>query len=156
SQPAIVTGAEEVRSRVVSNAAEVLEQTPGYGTSAANIGANQTPFGVGQTFVDFLGLGSQRTLTLVNGRRHVTSNAASGLSLGQPGQQVDLGLIPVDLIERIETIAIGGAPVYGSDAISGTLNIILKDHFEGLKARAQYGISNAGDAPNESLSVLAG
>ena len=156
AEPAIVTPGDTVRSRVVSNIGEVLEETPGFGVSAANIGANQTPFGVGQTFVDFLGLGSQRTLTLVNGRRYVTSNAATGFTLIEPGQQVDLGLIPVDLIDRLETIAIGGAPVYGSDAIAGTLNIILKDHFEGLQMRSQYGISSRGDAQSELLAGLAG
>jgi len=53
---------------------------------------------------------------------------------GTGGLSVDLNAIPDNLIERIETIAIGGAPIYGSDAIAGTINIILKDDFEGFRS----------------------
>jgi len=90
---------------------------------------NQGSESVGQNFVDFLGLGQQRTLTLVNGQRFPAGVAPNGTG----GLSVDLNAIPENLVERIETIAIGGAPIYGSDAISGTINIILKDDFEGLE-----------------------
>ncbi|WP_164198471.1 TonB-dependent receptor plug domain-containing protein, partial [Stenotrophomonas maltophilia] len=68
--------------------------------------------------------GTQRTLVLVNGRRFVSSNTASIFGPVSPGSQVDLNNIPTTLVQRIETVAIGGAPIYGSDAIAGTVNII--------------------------------
>lgn len=118
---------------------------------------SQNAHGVGQTFVNFFGLGSQRTLTLVNGRRFVSSNSANGNRSGTgPGSQVDLNVIPTGLVERVETIAIGGAPVYGSDAIAGTVNIILKDDFEGLQTSAQYGITEEGDGESKTYRVLMG
>lgn len=84
---------------------------------------------IGQNYVDYLGLGQQRTLTLVNGQRFPAG--VSPTSVG--GLSVDLNMIPENLVERVETIAIGGAPVYGSDAVAGTVNIILIDDFEGFR-----------------------
>jgi outer membrane receptor protein involved in Fe transport len=60
------------------------------------------------------------------------------------------------LVDRIETVAVGGAPIYGSDAIAGTVNIILKDKFEGVQLSGQYGISQRGDAAEYRLQALAG
>jgi len=88
--------------------------------AASPVGFNQSNFGAGQSFVDFLGLGSQRTLTLVNGRRFVSGTPHR--SSAQPARavnQVDLNVIPTKLIDRVETVAAIGAPIYGSDAIAG-------------------------------------
>ena len=70
-------------------------------------------FGSGQSFVNFLGLGDQRTLILVNGHRFVSSNTASIFGPSNAGLQVDLNGINTRLVDRVETIAIGGAPIYG-------------------------------------------
>ncbi|MBV9883765.1 MAG: TonB-dependent receptor [Sphingomonadaceae bacterium] len=72
------------------------------------------------------------------------------------GSQVDLNLIPTALIDRVEVIAVGGAPIYGSDAIAGTINVILKRHFSGIQLDAQYGITEYGDLPNYRFRILAG
>jgi len=157
-QAAIVTDSGELERRAYSNVGEALQATPGFMQSDSSpVGTGQSAQGVGQTFVNFFGLGSQRTLTLVNGRRFVSSNSANGTrgSVG-PGSQVDLNLIPAGLVERVETIAIGGAPVYGSDAIAGTVNIILKDKFEGLQTSAQYGVTERGDGESKTYRVLMG
>ena len=128
-------------------------------SSAAN---TQAGFGIAQSFLDLYGLGSQRTLVLVNGRRFVSSSTASlngsGLNnpVGGPGQQVDLNVVPTKLIDRVETVSVGGAPVYGADAIAGTVNIILKKDFQGLDIDAQTGVSNQEDAWNYRMRVLAG
>src|SRR5205807_1909426 len=106
--------------------------------------------------VDLFGLGSQRTLTLVNGRRFVSSNTVSAGSGTNPGEQVDLNVIPVGLIDRVETIAIGGAPVYGSDAIAGTVNIILKKNFQGAQVDLQYGNSEHGGTQGYTARALLG
>ncbi|MGY4395733.1 iron complex outermembrane receptor protein [Sphingomonas sp. UYAg733] len=154
----IVTSGELIAQRGYTNVAQALDETPGFVASGVNpIGATQGTFNAGQSFVDFLGLGSQRTLTLINGRRAVSSNSIAGSgNAAAPGQQVDLNVIPVGLIERVETIAIGGAPIYGSDAIAGTVNIILKDNYQGLSVTGQYGVAERGDAPGYSIRGLAG
>src|SRR3546814_12655052 len=96
-------------------------------------------------------------MTLVSVRRVVSANTVSGSSSAtSAGSQVDLNLIPVGLIERVETIAIGGAPVYGSDAIAGTVNLILKEDYEGLELTGQASLSDRGDAANQAVSALFG
>jgi outer membrane receptor protein involved in Fe transport len=159
-EAAFTTDAKQIQDRGYTNAIQALDETPGFVPSGVNpVGTNQSTFGSGQSFADFFGLGSNRTLTLVNGRRYVSSNAASAGNAANPGGsglQVDLNTIPVGLIDHIETVAIGGAPVYGSDAISGTVNIILKDHFNGMQASAQYGVSDRGDGESQTYRVLVG
>jgi outer membrane receptor protein involved in Fe transport len=128
-------------------------------SSAAN---TQAGFGIAQSFVDLYGLGSQRTLVLINGRRFVSSSTASlngagpNNPVGGPGQQVDLNVVPTKLIDRVETVSVGGAPIYGADAIAGTVNIILKKDFQGVDLDAQVGVSNQEDAWNYRARVLAG
>jgi outer membrane receptor protein involved in Fe transport len=159
-EAAFQTDAQQIQARSYSNVIQALDETPGFAASGVNpVGTTQTTFGSGQSFADFFGLGSNRTLTLVNGRRFVTSNTPAGGNAANPGgagMQVDLNTIPVGLIDHIETVAIGGAPVYGSDAIAGTVNIILKDHFNGLEATAQYGVTDHGDGESQTYRVLAG
>ncbi|NIO41893.1 MAG: TonB-dependent receptor plug domain-containing protein, partial [Burkholderiales bacterium] len=123
--PAVLVDGAELDDGAFTNLADALNQIPSFGVPDAEPFGGQNAFSVGQNFVDFLGLGSQRTLTLVNGRRFVSSNTPS-LFGESGGLQVDYNAIPVALIERIETIGVGGAPIYGSDAIAGTINIILK------------------------------
>ena len=93
-------------------------------------------------------LGSNRTLTLVDGRRHVGS---SGGSLA-----VDIDTIPRLLIENIEIVTGGAASIYGADAVSGVLNFILRKGFEGLEVDANYGMINQNGEANRRISVLAG
>lgn len=154
----IVTDSEQFERRGFTNVSQALEETPGFVPSGVNpIGTGQGTFNAGQSFADFFGLGSQCTLTLVNGRRFVSSSTVAGSgSSGAPGQQVDLNLIPAGLVERVETIAIGGAPIYGSDAIAGTVNVILRDDFEGLRLTGQYGITEEGDGDGYTLRALGG
>ncbi|HEX7114856.1 MAG TPA: TonB-dependent receptor [Steroidobacter sp.] len=142
-QATLVSDSEQIERRGYTNVSEALNDLPGFAPSGADVvGSSQATHNVGQTFVDLFNLGSQRTLVLVNGRRYVTSNTPA---LGQPaGSQVDLNTIPVGLIDRVEVVSIGGAPVYGSDAIAGTVNIILKKDFEGFESSAQYGVTDAG------------
>lgn len=103
---------------------------------------------VGLNLLNLRNLGSQRTLTLVNGRRHVAA---------QPGSQsVDINTIPVALIERVDILTGGASAIYGADGVSGAVNFILKDDFEGLDVRAQTGWSEQGGGENNFVSVLAG
>jgi outer membrane receptor protein involved in Fe transport len=104
----------------------------------------------GLNLLDLRNLGSERTLVLVNGRRHV----ASALSTDEAG--VDINTIPVGLIDRIEVLTGGASATYGADAVSGVVNFILKDNFEGVDARAQYGVTQEGGGAEGFASVLVG
>ncbi len=157
TQPTTVIGAETIEDRGLTNIGDALDSVPAFGPAASSSAGTQAgSFGSGQTFVDYFGLGSQRTLTLVNGRRYVSSNTTSIFGPVAAGSQVDLNTIPSLMVDRIETVAVGGAPIYGSDAIAGTVNIILKDKFDGIRLDAQYGISREGDAAEYRLGAMAG
>jgi len=157
-QPSVVIDSAQIESRGFETLGQALNEQPSFGVPGSSpIGnAQGGSFGSGQSFVNFLGLGDQRTLTLVNGRRFVSSNTSSIFGPTSAGTQVDLNAINTKLVDRVETIAIGGAPIYGSDAIAGTVNVILKRDYQGVDLDAQYGISSRGDAPNYRLRALAG
>ena len=156
--PVSVLDSKAIETRGFSTLGQALNELPSFGVPGASpIGAGQSSFGPGQSFVDFLGLGSQRTLTLVNSRRFVSSNTASIFGpTGSGGNQVDLNVIPTKLIDRVEQVAAIGAPIYGSDAIAGTINVILKRNYEGVDLDAQYALTSRGDAPDYRFRVLAG
>ena len=105
----------------------------------------------GVNLLDLRGLGTARTLVLVNGRRHV----AGGL-LNNQGVSPDVNTFPTDLIERVDIITGGNSSIYGSDAIAGVVNFVLKQDFEGVQLRGQSGLSKYYDAGNRYLSLLAG
>lgn len=157
-EPAVVLNSEQIEGRGFETLGQALNELPAFGVPGSSpVGSNQSSFGPGQNFVNFLGLGSERTLVIVNGRRFVGSNTASIFGpTGQGGNQVDLNLIPTKLVERVETLVIGGAPIYGSDAIAGTVNIIMKRNYEGAELDAQYSISDRGDAPGYRFRGLIG
>ncbi len=153
--PAVSVGGEELDDNAFTNVADALNEIPAFGNADAVPTGVQNSFSVGQNFVDFLGLGSQRTLTLVNGKRFVSSNTPS--IFGQDGGlQVDFNVIPLALVERIEVIGVGGAPIYGSDAIAGTINVILEDRFEGIDGTYRYGMTEEGDGDFYQASLVAG
>lgn len=104
----------------------------------------------GINLLDLRGLGTQRTLVLVNGRRHVPGDVLVN------GVSPDVNTFPTDLIERVDILTGGASSVYGSDAIAGVVNFILKTDYEGIQVRAQSGLSQYNDAGNRYLSLLAG
>lgn len=156
-QPTVVVTGDALESRGATNVVDVLSDIPAFGpppSSAA--GLQSSSFAVAQSYADSFSLGSQRTLTLVNGRRFVSSNTASIFGPVNLGQQVDLNAIPTKLIDSLEVVAVGGAPVYGSDAIAGTVNLILRRDFEGFDLDVLMGRSERGDGDNQRFRVLAG
>lgn len=155
-EPALVVSQEYLNTRGLTNVADALNELPGFGVGVTPEGG-QSGFGVGQNFVNRFGLGSARTLTVVNGRRFVSSNAASIFGpTGGNGQQVDLNVIPQIMVDRIENVTIGGAPTYGSDAIAGTVNVVLKRKFQGIEVRALTGLAERGDNFRLNLQAMAG
>jgi len=159
-EPATTIGSAQIVSRAQTNVVDTLISTPSFGLGQTPQG-QQGSFNAGQSFADRFGLGSARTLTLINGRRVVSTNApsVSGTRVGTPappGLQVDLNIIPTLLVERIENLSIGGAPAYGSDAIAGVVNVILKNKYEGISLAALSGITERGDNFRYNLSGLIG
>jgi len=99
--------------------------------------------------VELRGLGPERTLVLVNGRRFVPGgNGASGV--------VDLGMIPIAMVERIEVFKSGASVEYGADALAGVINIITRDELEGVELSAQARVTSRADAETFTFSVLGG
>lgn len=137
--PVSTIGSEEFNDRGYVSAAEALNQIPSFSPQLNQAPGSGESAGSGQQFPDLFGIGPGRTLTLVNGRRFV----ASSNGLNEP--QVDANAIPTGLIDRVEILQAGGAAVYGSDAIAGVVNYILKDDFEGFEIDAQTGITDKGD-----------
>ena len=149
-------GEVEIALRGFTNIIEGLEQLPGVAVGVNNQGAN-TQFGSNSSFANVLGLGTQRTLTLVNNRRFVSSNQATVFVPGNAnGAQVDTSIYNPALIERTEVLFASGGAVYGADAVGGVVNIFLKDDFEGLDITAQGGITEEGDGENVRVSTLWG
>ena len=155
-EPSVVIDSEKIEARGFETLGQALNEQPSFGVPGSSPVGGQSGFGQGQSFVNVLGLGSQRTLTLVNSKRFVSSNTASIFGPTGAGSQVDLNVVPTKLVERIETIAVGGAPIYGADAISGTINVILKSDYEGFEVDGQYGLATRGDGVNYRVRALAG
>ena len=110
-EPTTTVDSTTFDKRGYTDIGQALGEVPGFGVQPSSSANVQSPYGIGQSFVDLYSLGSQRTLTLVNGRRFVSSNTASLFGGAvSPGQQVDLNVIPTKLIDRVETISVGGAP----------------------------------------------
>src|SRR5579859_6748012 len=106
-----------------------------------------TGFGGGQAYGDLRGLGPNRALILMDGRRLMSSN---------PNGSVDLNTIPMSMIENVEIITGGASATYGSDAIAGVLNFKLRQTFSGAEVSYQHGETTHGDGATEHVTALLG
>ncbi len=153
--PITITGREYLEERGFTNVADAINTQPGVRGSITPNGA-QGSFGQGVNFINNFNLGSNRTLTLVNGRRFVTSNPNTLFNQGSAGSQVDVNAIQSILLDHAENVSISGATVYGSDAIGATVNYILRDRYKGLTVTGLSGINEAGDGFRYNVAALAG
>ncbi|UIJ46699.1 TonB-dependent receptor [Sphingomonas cannabina] len=127
---------------------DALNQLPALRSTFSQSNSTRFIGTAGINAMDLLGLGTARTLTLVNGRRHVTST---------PGiNRVDVNNVPADLLERVDVIIGSASSIYGSDAVAGVVNYVLRRDFEGITGRAQGGISDRGDRGSYFVSLTAG
>ena len=145
NSPIVTVNQEDFQATGSVNIESLVNDLPQF-TALGNAASN-SPNLAGQANVQLRGLGSTRTLVLLEGRRIVPSNASS---------VVDLNLLPTPLISNIETITGGASSTYGSDAVGGVLNFLLDRRFEGFKLDAQYGVSDRGDAEAEAVSLTLG
>ncbi len=146
--PVTTITSEQLLQRASPNVSDILNELPQVAVGSTRTNSNFLTSGTGISTVNLRGLGSNRTLVLVNGRRFVGGFGGD--------TSVDLNNIPVDFIERVDNITGGSSAVYGSDAVAGVVNFILRDRFEGLQVRAQAGITEKGDSGRYLLSVTGG
>ena len=122
------------------------EKTPTCITCGGDIQATPTNT-PGSATVSLRGIGSNRNLVLIDGRRATPGNASMA---------VDVNTIPSAAIERVEIISGGASSTYGADAVGGVVNFILKKNFQGLSVDAQYGVSQRGDSEEYNISGIMG
>ena len=156
--PGVQVTKEEIIQRGFNNAYDIVLSQPQVGSGASPYGSNggQTS-SLGVAYADLLNLGPQRTLTLVNGRRMVSSNASTLFVSGNyAGSQVDVSAIPAQMIDHVDTLTVGGAAAYGSDAIAGVINYIIKDRYVGAEGRVAFRTTDKGDANRYSFNAIYG
>ena len=152
--PIISFNSANIQQSGNTNITNFLQRVPALTASRDSTqtsGGNGTYGSFGQTGLNELNLrnlGTNRTLVLVNGRRHVAGEANSAA--------VDINSIPTDLIDRVDVLTGAVSAIYGADGVTGVVNFILKRDFQGIVARAQFGISKYGDAGNRFVSLAAG
>jgi iron complex outermembrane receptor protein len=134
------TGVENIMNQLPQFVPAVTQFT----TTDVQGTATNTP---GASTLSLRGLGANRNLVLLNGRRAMPINASGA---------TDMNMIPSAAIQRVETITGGASSVYGADAMAGVVNFILKDNYEGFELDAQYGLTEEGDNETERLSGLWG
>lgn len=143
SVPVQSINAEDIRRSGEVNIADIVADIPALVSSqtAENslTGANS---------LNLRGLGGDRSLTLVNGRRHVAGFRGS--------QAVDVGTIPRALVERVEVTTGGASAIYGADAVTGVVNFILKDDFEGFQLDVKGGVPERGAGRTSTFDLIAG
>jgi len=144
--PVAQIGRLEMDTSGVVSLGRILQNLPAQ-SNAINIQVNNG--GDGSTRINLRGIGSHRTLVLLNGRRIVYGGLGADAS-------VDLNSIPASVIERVEILKDGASTVYGSDAIGGVVNLITRKDFQGVEADAYVGTSQRGDGTVYDLSVTAG
>jgi len=138
--PLQVVDAQEIRLTGPADASEVISSLPQMIiSSGADFGNHSNPANTAGGFstADLRGLRPQRTVVLVNGRRLGIGDP----NTSNPDSAPDLDQIPLEMIERVEVLTGGASATYGSDAIAGVVNFILKDHVEGLQLDGQYGFA---------------
>ncbi len=146
--PLTVVGGQAILEQGVSNLGEALRDQPSIGSG----GFNQTSIlsGGGATSVDLRNLGPDRVLILINGRR--VASFADALQ----NQAADLSFVPTAMVDRVEILRDGASAVYGSDAITGVVNVILKKDFEGIDVSLNTGASGDGDGESYGLALTMG
>lgn len=151
SVPTVVIGAEAFDALGVENFADLATTLPSF-APAFGSSRTQSAFSgsvsAGLNEANLRNLGSDRTLTLINGRRAPSGTPTTGA--------VDFNTIPTANIERVEVITGGAAAVYGADAVAGVVNIITKKNFQGIEFGASYGESTEGDNKNPSGYLMIG
>ncbi len=148
SIPVDTVSSDEIKASGFQNVEEILNNMPQFVPSrTASTNSTANPTATGAATLDLRGLGAQRSLVLVNGRRYTFFDSS---------QTTDINSIPASLIERVEVVTGGASAVYGSDAIGGVVNFILRDDFEGVEIRSQFNQTTEGDGNITDVTLTLG
>lgn len=151
--PVITIDRDSIEKSGYSNLQQLMEKIPANGNGAFSTrGNNQDSTANGASSISLRGLGADATLVLVNGRRVAVSAFAESVTTNF----VDINSIPVAAIERVEVLKDGSSAVYGSDAVAGVVNIILRKNFEGFETSVGYGAVTDGDYDEQTVSAVWG
>ncbi|WP_066097346.1 TonB-dependent receptor plug domain-containing protein [Xanthomonas massiliensis] len=147
AQPVFTLSHEDIQRSGLTNVGDILQNLSISGTQnfskAAVLTSNPEQ---GGQYVNIYNLGEQRTLVLVNGKRWTSTLAG----------YTDLSTIPTSLIDHIDILKDGASAIYGSDAVAGVVNIILRKNFDGVEASVQYGQNSLGDGAKTQYSLTMG
>jgi iron complex outermembrane receptor protein len=153
--PVQVISADTLQKQGITSAEQLMATISANGTGADNPTSGNNVFGPdadrvsgGASFASLRGLGPNSTLVLINGRRAPTH--------GKSGKAVDLNSIPMAAIARIEILKDGASAIYGTDAIGGVMNIILKTDYQGAEASAYTNVTEAGGGNIHRGSLIVG
>jgi iron complex outermembrane receptor protein len=153
--PVQVITYDQMEKKGITNAEQLLQQISSNGTGADNQVSGNNVFGAdadrtsgGGSFASLRGLGPNSTLILLNGRRIATH--------GGSGKAVDLNSIPLGAISRVEILKDGASAIYGTDAVGGVINFILKTNYTGLEVAASTNQTEAGGGAIHRVSLLGG
>ncbi|MDT9598487.1 TonB-dependent receptor domain-containing protein [Sphingosinicella rhizophila] len=144
--PVLSLTAEDFKASGATDVGSFLNEIPSF-LAGNTPSANDTSGGAGSSFLNLRGLGPKRTLVLVNGRRHVPTTA---------GGSLDISVLPAVALDRIEVVTGGASAAWGSDAVAGVVNVIYDMNLKGIRAEAQYGLSQEGDARDTHFAFAAG
>ncbi|WP_337180553.1 TonB-dependent receptor domain-containing protein [Sphingopyxis granuli] len=154
--PVSIISSEAIAARGFTDAGSALAEMPSMRPPAQpNSGTGDNPglsgqAGIGAEYPNLFNLGAGRTLTLVNGRRTISTSGGLG------DEAVDANIIPIGLLRKIDVVQGGGAVVYGSGAIAGVVNYVLRDDFKGVEIDGQLSQTSRWDYPTGSFRVTAG
>ena len=146
STPVSVLSQEDAKLAGTVNVEKLLSDSPQF-VGSQNGGATSNTVPGGTADVNLRGFGATRNLVLVNGRR---------FAIYGPDQVTDLNTIPSSLIARTEIVTGGSSAVYGSDAITGVVNFIMRDDFEGVEAKAQVNLAAPTSTPTYNFDLTLG
>ncbi len=141
ASPVVTIDRAQIQASGKVNLGDLIQELPSMAGAAMTPQVNNG--GAGTAGVSLRGLGSNRTLLLINGHR-------------VPFQLQDLNLLPVAIVERIEVLNDGASAVYGSDAIAGVVNIITRTNYQGAEVGADYGQSDKDDGERRAVHAIFG
>jgi len=153
--PVLVLDRPAIERTGVITVAEVLQQLPMNNAGAFN-DRNALSSALGGTGISFRGLGANSTLILINGRRTTTYGFSQATESGGLVSFVDLNSIPIAAVERIEILKDGASALYGSDAMAGVINIVLRKDFTGTELEVRVGTAADSGAEEQAFNALFG
>ncbi len=145
--PVTVVGAAQMAQRAPTSVYDITKDIPSFRASGGTTGNSYGQQAAGQANLDLRGLGATRTLTLLDGHRHVPTNQTNAY---------DSNMVPVSMVDRTEIVTGGASAAYGSDAVAGVVNFVLKSKMSGFSGYVQNQLSQRGDDVEPAISLAWG